>query len=304
MQAGTFPGGSDPYAIVNAPQQFVGSNGQPNATANQFAQAIQDGTLPNYGNVGNAVNFQSGQAAINNGLASGGANIGGNYFSDQFGPPTGNFVAPSYGSSTGGAIASGPADAAGGDGFAPIGDSGYASVGGSTGSINGSFIGSSPFGNYPDIGGGQPTGTIGQDFSSGLPYSSTGSAFTGASASGLASDPFGSTADASASTSDTSQAASSATGQATGQAGGQQQGTGTPINLGLQATTVQTVGGWVNNAITSTGQAFETAFGTLLGGLQNWFTRGFLIIVAVIIIAIALWALMGSRNITIAAPAK
>ena len=91
MQAGTFPGGSDPIAIVNAPEQYIGSS-TPNASAEQLASAIQNGTLSQYGNVGNAVNFQSNQNVI-----AGGTNIGGNYFSDNFGPPTANFVAPQYG---------------------------------------------------------------------------------------------------------------------------------------------------------------------------------------------------------------
>src|SRR4029077_8959789 len=65
-----------------------------------FAAAIENGTLPQYGDVGNAVNFQSGQTAYRNGLAPNGANIGGNWFSDRFGSPTSNFQAPSYGAST------------------------------------------------------------------------------------------------------------------------------------------------------------------------------------------------------------
>ena len=101
QQAGTFPGGTDPNAIVNAKDQYVGSSGSPNSTAQEFASAIENGTLGNYGNVGNAVNFQSGQTAANNGLTDGGANIGGNYFSDRFGAPTSNFIAPSY---TGGSV--------------------------------------------------------------------------------------------------------------------------------------------------------------------------------------------------------
>jgi hypothetical protein len=110
MLAGTFKGGTDPYAIVNAPNQFVGIQ-TPNASAQTFADAIQNGTLPNYGNTGNAVNFQSGDTAFRNGLAPGGANIGGNYFSDRFGPPTQNFIAPSYGVNQ---LANGPADTSSG----------------------------------------------------------------------------------------------------------------------------------------------------------------------------------------------
>ena len=113
MQAGNFPGGTDPNAIVNAPSQFVGFNATPNATAQSFAAAIQNGTLPSMGNTGNAVNFQSGQTAANNGFTNGGANIGGNWFSDRFGAPTSNFQAPQYGGA-GSAIANGNPDTSSG----------------------------------------------------------------------------------------------------------------------------------------------------------------------------------------------
>ena len=98
MQAGTFPGGTDPYAIVNAPSQFVGS-ATPNATAQQFADAISNGTLPQYGNVGNATFFQT--TGSNTTLGSVGYDIGGNAFSDQWGAPSSGFQPPQYGASGG-----------------------------------------------------------------------------------------------------------------------------------------------------------------------------------------------------------
>jgi Cell Wall Hydrolase len=113
MQAGNFPGGADPNAIVNAPSQFVGFNATPNSTAQTFADAIQNGTLPNMGNTGNAVNFQSGATAARNGFTNGGANIGGNWFSDRFGAPTSNFQAPQYGGA-GSTIANGNPDTSSG----------------------------------------------------------------------------------------------------------------------------------------------------------------------------------------------
>lgn len=97
-KAGTFPGGSNPVAIVNAPQQYVGYAGTPSPTAQALADAIQNGTLDQFGTTGNAVNFQSGSTAAANGLTAG-TNIGGNWFSDRFGAPSSNFVAPSLGTS-------------------------------------------------------------------------------------------------------------------------------------------------------------------------------------------------------------
>ena len=100
MNAGTFPGGTNPTSIVNAPLQFVGFAATPNSSATTFANAITNGTLSNYGSTGNAVNFQSGQTAANNGLTQGGTNIGGNWFSDNLGPPSANSWVASLPSST------------------------------------------------------------------------------------------------------------------------------------------------------------------------------------------------------------
>jgi hypothetical protein len=96
MQAGNFPGGGDPYAIVNAPSQFVGS-ATPNASAQQFADAIAAGNLSQYGTTGNATYFQT--TGSNTTLGGVGYDIGGNAFSDVWGAPSSNFTAPAYGAS-------------------------------------------------------------------------------------------------------------------------------------------------------------------------------------------------------------
>lgn len=96
MQRGGFPGGASASGIVNAPNQYV-AQASPNATAQQFAQAIEDGTLPKYGNVGNAVNFQTAGSSTTLGRDPAAVNIGGNNFSDRFGTPTANFIPPEYG---------------------------------------------------------------------------------------------------------------------------------------------------------------------------------------------------------------
>lgn len=100
QKAGNFPGGTDLRGIVNAPQQYVGYNPSPNASAQALAAAIESGTLDHYGTVGNAVNFQSGATAQANGLTAG-TNIGGNWFSDRFGAPTSDFQAPVFGGAAG-----------------------------------------------------------------------------------------------------------------------------------------------------------------------------------------------------------
>jgi hypothetical protein len=99
LKAGSYGGTAS--QIVNAPNQYVGA-ATPNASAQQFAQAIEDGSLPQLGEVGNAVNFQQAGSNTTLGRSAGAVNIGGNNFSDQFGEPTQNFVPPQFGGSSGG----------------------------------------------------------------------------------------------------------------------------------------------------------------------------------------------------------
>lgn len=96
IQAGTFPGGSNAFAVVNAPSQFIGS-ASPNSSAQQFADAIENGTLGQYGTTGNALYFQTAGSATTLGSNPNAVNIGGNNYSDEWGSPSSSFVAPSYG---------------------------------------------------------------------------------------------------------------------------------------------------------------------------------------------------------------
>lgn len=100
-------GGSDPLAVANAPGQFTGHLNSPSGpgavpttvspTAQTFADAVQNGTLTNYGNPGNALFFQSNQGQPSTVVGGASVNIGGNYFTDRAGQPSPNFVPPSYG---------------------------------------------------------------------------------------------------------------------------------------------------------------------------------------------------------------
>lgn len=111
-QSGLF-GTSDPTEIVNQPGQFAGSltgaNGPGNVPAisqitsqNQaYADAIQNGTLSQFGNTGNALYFQSNQGQASTVVGGSSANIGGNYFSNRMGQPDSAFVAPQFGGAGG-----------------------------------------------------------------------------------------------------------------------------------------------------------------------------------------------------------
>lgn len=244
MQQGGF-GGSSASQIVNAPDQFTGFAATPNSSAQQFAAAIENGTLPQYGNTGNAVYFQ--QAGSNTTLGSrspGVVNIGGNNFSDQWGSPSAAFQAPQY-AAAGGANFTPPAGTPdqfvvsttpGSQSEVPINPGDYSS------DPNASF----DF-NDPNVGAGTgaPSGTTG----------GTGSGTTG-------------------------------TGTQT------QSGAGQPVQLNLSPQTASDFASYVNAPITAAENWAKAQFATL----ENWFGRGFLILLGIVIVMVALWRVSGAPS--------
>lgn len=76
-------------------------------------------------------------------------------------------------------------------------------------------------------------------------------------------------------------------------------GQGTPITQGLQQGTISAIGSWISGIESAFGSglksaltAGENAVGTYFAGLANWFARGFLIILGIVILAIGLIALL------------
>jgi hypothetical protein len=132
MQAGSF-GGTDALSVANAPGQFAGhltGSGGPGAVpsttsayAAQLGAALEAGQPPPGGSTGNALYFQSNQGQPSTVVGGQSVNIGGNYFSDQFGQPSANFQPPSY-TGGGGGIAGGPADGSSGVAAGPGASSG------------------------------------------------------------------------------------------------------------------------------------------------------------------------------------
>lgn len=234
QQAGSFPGGTDPTAIVNAPNQFTGYNANPNSTADMFAAAVQNGTLSNYGNPGNATYFQSGQPAFDNGLNYG-TNVGGNYFSDNFGAPSSDFTAPTY---TGMQPAAGIADSSSG---LSAGTSAYNSNQLDTPALDAS---------------GLPTQAM-TDANAGIPSSINvtpeNSAFTGGSSS-----------------------------------------SGCTATSAILGSIGNTFG--LSNSGCSVGQAITTSATAFLQGIESWFVRSFLIILGIVLIGVAAFALLGRAN--------
>jgi hypothetical protein len=112
-------GGSGDITAVVLPSQFNGYNPNPNQNAMTLAGALMNGQAPPGGSTGNAVFFaapvqgNAAWAAPGGPLFQSGTNIGGNYFSDQQGAPSGNFQAPTY-TGAGSTIATGPPDTSSG----------------------------------------------------------------------------------------------------------------------------------------------------------------------------------------------
>lgn len=244
LQTGGF-GGSTASQIVNAPSQFTGFAATPNASAQALAQAIENGTLQNYGNTGNALYFQQAGSDTTLGSRSAGVvNIGGNNFSDAWGSPTSSFQAPQYGGS--GANFTPPAGTP--DTFVTSVTPGSQSE-------------------YP-----LNPGDYSSDPNASFSFNDPG---TGAGAS-------------------TQSGATTGTGGTNAQGVAAQPGTGTPVQLNLSPSTATDLQSYVTAPI----KAAETWASAQFASLSNWFTRGFLILLAIVIIGLALWKATGSPNVT------
>jgi len=113
-------GGSGNIAAVVTPSQFNGFSADISPSAQGFANDLWSGNAPQGGSTGNATFFaapvqgNAAWAAPGSPLYQSGTNIGGNFYSDQLGAPSGNFIAPAYGSAVGAdagsAIAADPYD--------------------------------------------------------------------------------------------------------------------------------------------------------------------------------------------------
>lgn len=69
-------------------------------------------------------------------------------------------------------------------------------------------------------------------------------------------------------------------------------GAGTPVQLNLGAGTVADIGKWITEPITAAEQELSAA----LQSVGNWFTRGALILLGIVIILVALWKVSGSPS--------
>jgi Transglycosylase SLT domain len=65
-------------------------------------------------------------------------------------------------------------------------------------------------------------------------------------------------------------------------------GAGYPLTVGLQSG----ITSWLGSLASGFADAFKQAISGMLSGLENWITRGFLIFIGVVIVAIALWRLL------------
>ena len=71
-------------------------------------------------------------------------------------------------------------------------------------------------------------------------------------------------------------------------------GTGTPVNVGLQSSTVNSITTWLTNWLN---EGIKKPVQEFFGSAENWVQRGLLIFVAMIILLVALWKLAGEPPI-------
>ena len=71
-------------------------------------------------------------------------------------------------------------------------------------------------------------------------------------------------------------------------------GTGTPVNVGLQSSTVNSITTWLTNWLN---EGIKKPVQEFFGSAQNWFQRLVLMLVAMIILVVALWKLAGEPPI-------
>jgi hypothetical protein len=72
--------------------------------------------------------------------------------------------------------------------------------------------------------------------------------------------------------------------------------TGGPAALGIVPGLAAGITGWINSIETAVGTAFKNAFAATFGAIQNWFARAFLILLAIVLIGIALWAMLSKTE--------
>lgn len=265
LQNGGF-GASLPDVVT--PTQFNGYQ-TPGANALSLANDLWNGSPPSGGDPGNALYFANpvgSTASWPSSLpGSGAVNIGGNWFSDQMGPPSSSFLAPSYGGASS-QIALGPGDASSGLAAGPSG---------------GDYLTGNVDPTYGDLTQYQVAGVN-------APLGSTGSGSSTTSQGG----GFSTTGSGSSST---SKAPSSSSDNSVNSDIGQ----GTPVTQGLQQGTLDAITKWIANIETSFGSglkaaltAAETGAGTAFAGVENWFVRAGLIVLAIVLIAVGLIVLL------------
>lgn len=119
----------------------------------------------------------------------------------------------------------------------------------------------------------------------------------GASGTAIASGPADTSSGVNAGSGTGTGTGSSATSSSSSTSSDQAQGT--PIQVGLQPEEVSAIQKWVDSFQTATGKAFAgavqaawTSIGSLFKGVENWFIRGGLILIGIVLLLIGLAALM------------
>jgi resuscitation-promoting factor RpfA len=68
--------------------------------------------------------------------------------------------------------------------------------------------------------------------------------------------------------------------------------TGGPMALGITTGLASSINSWITDAETAVGNAFKNAISGILGSVENYAIRGFIILIAIVILLVALWRIM------------
>lgn len=297
--ASNFSGyGGDVISQALAPRQFQGQNANYSQNAWDVAGNVLNGTNPDP--TGGATSYANPSTSTPGNWGSrltpqNSLQIGDHFFTDNqngvpFTPNVGSGIANGPADTSSG-LAAGPAGinpstgepdnpfagstvGASSGGFAPIGDTGFART-------DQNFFG-------PFTGASADASSFSTDGSAGGPgFSQAGSGVASGAGAGAAST------------------GSAGAGAPTSSSGSSSGGEGKATTVvGVSNTFFGDLNTWISQTLQRFGAAFQTALGasensiaTFFGGIANWFTRGFLIILGAVLIILAIIAMTG-RSVT------
>lgn len=74
-------------------------------------------------------------------------------------------------------------------------------------------------------------------------------------------------------------------------------GVGMPLDVSIEPGLAAGIGGWISSLESGIGSSIQGAVGSVVGSAENWFGRGFLILIGLMLVVIALWAMLSKAGV-------